>query len=188
VKTESQADVAPKVHLEFCQAALERRRTLINPIRRAMWNLAVATEISAPGLLDVFPVLQGREIVDFEFLAVCPAATAFLGATPGGFVNRTVRQLFDAGLEADKVVEAYRRTMESGRPLIHVGAGCSLAFGSAVLHFIRRVGSGLSVVLSCPDAIAREAEARSVLLQLQTVPFVERRVALKFQHAFRFAP
>jgi hypothetical protein len=155
--------------------AVDRRRRITHPLRSAAWDLAVATELAAPGTLELYPVLKAREIVDFEFLSVCSAAAAFLGAIPDRFENRTVRDLLGTTPEADRIISTYRRTAESGQPQIHVGAGCSLVFGSAVLHHVLRVGTRLLVVLTCPDAVAREAEARAAFHQLESVAFTERR-------------
>ena len=154
----TEADVAIAVRDTPLDAPSRRRYTL-TALMQARWQLAVATELAEPGILNLFPVFVGRELVDFKFLDVCAAAAAYLGAEPDAFVNRTVTDMLGRGDESAALIRVYARVFNHGSQAIEATAGRRSVLGSSVLHHVSKSGTGISVLLTCPDARARKATA-----------------------------
>jgi hypothetical protein len=125
----------------------------------ARWEFAVATELAKSGTLHLFPVFAARVLVDFKFLDVCSAAAAYLGAEPEEFVNRTVLQMFGSTDESAQLIRVYASVFNGGRDAVHIAAGRNRALGSSILHHVSRDATGVSVLLTCPDAQTRSAAA-----------------------------
>jgi hypothetical protein len=132
---------------------------LLPALTRARWDLAVATELAESGTLHLFPVFAGRDLADFKFLDVCGAAAAYLGAEPDEFINRTVQQVFGITEECARLIRVYASVFNGGRETVHVAAGRNRTLGSSILHHVHRNAAGVSVLLTCPDAQARRADA-----------------------------
>lgn len=153
----SEAD--PAVNLARSVPESRQNAGRLPALVKARWDLAVANELAEPGRLHLFPVFAARVLVDFKFLNVCTAAAAYLGVEPDSFVNRTVRQMFGSTDESAQLICVCAGVFYSGRDAFHVTTGRNSVRGSSILHHVSRNGTGVTVLLTCPDAQARSAEA-----------------------------
>jgi CheY-like chemotaxis protein len=132
----------------------------IRPLSRAQWRQAVLTELAEPGYIDLAPVRdEESKIVDFAPTEVTSTAAKLLGLYQNDLTPRPLAQLVCA--------EGRRHLLDACRSVAYGGGDVAVSarrtdghFDSVVVHKMFATEASVSVVLTCPTAIAKLRDAQ----------------------------
>ncbi len=138
--------------------------SILGPICRARWNLAVLSELAEPGRMALVPVV-GREgrVSDFMWRYASPTVTLTLGCAGEDLSGLTLTQVLGASALRDALFEICHRTILSRSSLT-----AAVKVGDWRGRFVAHPSSaGLTGVLTSSSAIRRVIAAQRILRELE---------------------
>jgi hypothetical protein len=140
----------------------------LGPVRRARWQLAIASELAQSGFMELAPVRDSKQqVTDFEWISATPMASRLMTGLGNELTGRRLLDVMANHADARTVFDAYRnvaaRCMASAVVVQRSGAGMD----SAVVHRVNASAESVAVVLSSPSAMSREAACKHALRALE---------------------
>ena len=136
---------------------------LLSARRRANWDLAVLTELSAASAMELAAVQDtDGKLIDFEWRFADPLATLTLGHPGADLCGVRLTQLPEQPALATVLFSTYRNVWQCGQAQI-VDVKCDNWSGA---HLVRRSATGVAVVVTSAVAEDRLTVAQNTLLAM----------------------
>jgi len=127
------ADSQGSRHVEgFSNPSPPRSQCSLGPLRRARWQLAVASELAQPGFMELAPVRDSKQqVTDFEWTSATHMASRLVTGLGDELTGRRLLDVMANHADARTVFDAYRnvaaRCMASAVVVQRSGAGMDSA-------------------------------------------------------------